>query len=184
MEQTVKTVSPAKSAVSYGVVVGAILILELIIMFILKPDPIENAWTGIVMNLLNWLVLPVLFITLACNNYKNKHNGGFVSFGQCLKIGVSVMVIGAVLYSIFYLIFNMIFPEYLPDMIALIERATRAQNPNMPEEQLEITVSMMSKFMQPAVAIPMSIVMNAFIGLIISLIVGAIVKRDNPAAAN
>lgn len=179
-----KTVSPAKSALTYGVVLGAIMILELVVMFIMKPDPVEDAWTGIVINLLNWLVLPVLFISLACSNFKNKHNGGFISFGQCLKIGVSVMVIAAVLYSIFYLVFTMIFPEYLSDMVAQLERATRAQNPDMPEEQLEMSVSMAGKFMQPAFAIPISIIMNAFVGLIISLIVGAIVKRDNPAAAN
>jgi hypothetical protein len=179
-----KTVSPAKSALTYGVVLGAIMILELVLMFVMKPDPVEDAWTGIVINVLNWLILPVLFISLACNNFKNKHNGGFISFGQCLKIGVSVMVIAAVLYSIFYLIFTMIFPEYLSDMVAQIERATRAQNPDMPQEQLEMSISMAGKFMQPAIAIPVSIIMNAFIGLIISLIVGAIVKRDNPAAAN
>lgn len=179
-----KTVSPAKSAITYGVMFGAIMILELVIMHITKPDPLEMSWVSMVVNLFNWLILPVLFISLACNNFKKNHNGGFISFGQCLKIGVSVAVVAAVLYSIFYLVFTMIFPEFIPDAVAQVERVTRAQNPDMPEEQLELSVSMVSKFMQPALAIPISIVMNAFIGLIISLIVGAIVKRDNPAAAN
>lgn len=179
-----KTVSPAKSALTYGVVFGAIMILEFVIMYIMQPDPLEMSWVGMVVNTFNWLVLPVLFITLACNNFKKNHNGGFISFGQCLKIGVSIAVVAAVLYSIFYLIFTMIFPEFITDSIAQVERVTRVQNPDMPEEQLEMSVSMVGKFMQPAFAIPISIIMNAFIGLIISLIVGAIVKRDNPAAAN
>lgn len=179
-----KTVSPAKSAITYGVVFGAIMILEFVIMYIMQPDPLEMSWAGMTMNVFNWLILPVLFITLACNNFKKNHNGGFISFGQCLKIGVTIAVIAAALYSIFYLIFTLIFPEFVTDAIAQVERVTRAQNPDMPEEQLEMSISMAGKFMQPAIAIPISIIMNAFIGLIISLIVGAIVKRDNPAAAN
>jgi hypothetical protein len=184
MEQTVKNVSPAKSAVTYGVVFGAIMILELIIMYILKPDPIENGWAGTIMQVCNFLIFPILFITLACNNYKNNINGGFISFGQCLKIGVSVMVLAAVIYSIFYVIFTLIFPDFLIDAAEQVRRVTIEQNPNMTEEQLEMTTSMTSKFMQPMLAVPLSIIMNAFVGLIMSLIVGAIVKRDNPALHN
>lgn len=184
MEQTVKPASPAKSSVTYGVVFGAIMILEFVLMYILKPDPIENGWAGTVMNVMNFLVFPILFITLACNNYKNNLNGGFISFGQCLKIGVSVMVLASVIYSIFYVVFTLIFPEFLTEAAEQMRRVAIHQNPNMTEEQLEMTTSMTSKFMQPMIALPISIIMNAFVGLIMSLIVGAIVKRDNPAQYN
>lgn len=179
-----QTVSPAKSAMTYGVVFGAIMVLELVIMYILKPDPIENAWAGTVMQVCNFLIFPVLFISLACNNYKKNINGGFISFGQCLKIGVSVMVLASVIYSIFYVVFTLMFPEFLTDAIEQVRRVTVQQNPNMTEEQLEMTTSMTAKFMQPMLAVPISIIMNAFVGLIYSLIIGAIVKRDNPAIHN
>lgn len=179
-----QTVSPAKSAMTYGVVFGAIMVLELVIMYILKPDPIENAWAGTVMQVCNFLIFPVLFISLACNNYKKNINGGFISFGQCLKIGVSVMVLASVIYSIFYVVFTLMFPEFLTDAVEQVRRVTIHQNPNMTEEQLNMTMSMTEKFMQPMLAVPISIIMNAFVGLIYSLIIGAIVKRDNPAQYN
>jgi uncharacterized protein YacL len=41
-----------------------------------------------------------------------------------------------------------------------------------------MAISFSKKFMNPAIAIPVSVVMYAFIGLIFSLIIGAIVKKD------
>ena len=52
------------------------------------------------------------------------------------------------------------------------------KNPEMTQEQIEMSISMMKKFSNPAIAIPATIVMYAFIGLIYSLIIGAIIKKE------
>lgn len=179
-----ENVSPTKSAVMYGVIFGAIMILEFVLMYVMKPDPVANPWVGISMQLLNYLFFPALFITLACRNFRDNHNGGFISFGQCLKIGVSITVLAAVIYSVFYVVFVLMFPEFINESLEQMKSVQLNQNPNMTDDQLEMTMSMMGKFMQPAWAVPLTILMNAFVGLIISLVVGAIVKRDNPALNN
>jgi len=51
-------------------------------------------------------------------------------------------------------------------------------NPEVTAEQAKMGIDMMKKFSSPAFAIPITLVMFAFIGLIHSLIVGAIVKKD------
>ncbi|WP_284651300.1 DUF4199 domain-containing protein [Flavobacterium terrisoli] len=175
-----KVTSPAKSALQFGVLFGLIMTLEFVVSYVLNIDPATNQTFGIFLNLLNFLILPILFIALACTNYKNKINSGFVTFGECIKIGVVVCVIAALLYGIFTAIFNVIFPEFAEEILRKTRDVMMKQNPDMPQEQMEMALSWTKKFMNPAIAIPFTVVMYAFIGLLYSLIVGAIVKKERP----
>ena len=181
MENTVTFEKPnfAKSITPYGIIFGVIMILELVIMYTLKPDPIKSGWIGTMTNTLNYLLFTSLFITLACNNFK-KANGGYIKFGQCLKIGVGVCALAALQYAVFYFIFTLIFPEFIPEMIEQIKIVTVHNTPQINSEQLKMTMSIMESTMQPYFAGPITIVMYSFVGLIISLIIGAIVKKENP----
>jgi Protein of unknown function (DUF4199) len=172
------TITPAKSGLQYGILFGIVMILELVIGYVMNVDPTSNPMYGTLINILNFLVLPLLFIYLGCTNYKLKINNGFISFGQCLKIGVAICVIAGLIYALFSSGFNILFPEYLEDIYRKSAQMMRKQNPSMSAEELEMGVSMIKKFSNPMIAIPLSIVMFAFIGLIHSLIIGAIVKKD------
>ena len=90
-----KTTSPAQSSLIYGLFFGSIMILEFVIGYVLNIDPQTNKGYGIGINVLNFLVLPLTFIYLGCSNFKMKLNLGFISFGECLKIGVTICVIAA-----------------------------------------------------------------------------------------
>lgn len=175
-----KTISPSKSAIQFGVLFGIIMILELVISYVFNVSPINNKGYGITINVLNFFLLPVGLILVGCNNYKNKINSGFISFGESLKIGVTICVIAALLYSIFSAVFNMFFPEFVQEVIAQTKQTILHDNPEMPKEQLDMALSMTEKMMSPVFAIPITIIMYAFIGLIYSLIIGAIVKKERP----
>lgn len=168
----------AKSATQYGLLLGVITIFEFVIGYILNIDPQTNKTFGIVMNIANLLILPFIFTYIACNHYKNKINEGFISFGQCLKTGVTIGLISSVVYGIFYFVFTLIFPEFVPELIEKIISITIKERPSITKEELDMSLSIMQKMMNPYVTIPLSIVMNCFIYLIHSLIVGAIVKKD------
>ena len=49
---------------------------------------------------------------------------------------------------------------------------------NMTEVQVDMAIGVTRKFMSPFIAIPSTIAIYAFIGLLYSLIIGAIVKKD------
>jgi hypothetical protein len=76
-------------------------------------------------------------------------------------------------------IFNFILPEYMVEMYDKVGKMMVEKNPEMTTEQIEMSISMIKKFSQPAILLPISVLMYAFIGLIWSLIVGAIVKKDS-----
>jgi len=172
------TTSPAKSGLTYGLLFGAIMILEFVVGYVMNIDPQTNPTYGVVISVLNYLVLPLLFIYLGCNNYKTNINSGFISFGQCLKIGVTICIVAALLYSIFSSAFGMIFPEYFEDMFNKMRIVMSEKNPELTTEQIDMAISMSKKFMNPVFAIPLTMIMFAFVGLIWSLIIGAIVKKD------
>lgn len=171
--------SPAKSGLQLGILFGVIMVLEFVLSYVLNIDPISNPAFGTTLNILNYLVLPVLFILMACNNFK-KSNSGFISFGECLKTGVTLCVIAGLIYGLFSVLFNLIFPEFIDEIMSKMRTVMIEKSPDMTSEQLETALSMTKKFMSPAFALPITLVMFAFIGLIYSLIIGAIVKKDRP----
>ena len=171
-------VSPAKSALLYGMLFGVIMILEFVIGYVLDIDPQTNKAYGISINVFNFLILPGLFIYIGCNNFKIKLNSGFISFGQCLKIGVTICILAALIYSIFTSIFNVLFPEYFSHMFDKMRTIMAEKSPQLTSEQIDMAISFSKKFLNPAIAIPTTVGMYAFLGLIFSLIIGAIVKKD------
>ncbi len=176
-------VSPSKSALQYGALFGVLMVLEFVIVYVMDIDPISNPTTGIVINTLNYLIFPVSIITFGSVNFKKNLNNGFVTFGECLKIGVTICLIAGLIYGVFSAVFNMIFPEFVEEIMKKTRQVMLQQNPNMTSEQAEMAISMTKKFMNPAIVIPATVAMFSFIGLIYSLIIGAFVKNENPHSA-
>ena len=175
-----KNISPAKSGTLYGVLFGVIMVLEFVIMYVIGMKSLINSSFGIIVNLLNYLILPLFFIFLGCNHYKKEINNGFISFSECLKSGVSITVLAALIYAIFNVIFNFIFPNFINEMLDITKDKMLTDNPKMTAQELEMGLGMVKKFMNPFIVFPVTLVMYALIGLIYSLIVGAIVKNDKP----
>jgi hypothetical protein len=173
-------ISPAKSGILYGVLFGVIMILEFVIMYIVGMKSLLNTSFGLIVNIANYLILPILFIYLGCFNYKKNVNNGFISISESLKIGVSIAFIAALIYAIFSIIFNIIFPEFINEMISITKETMIAKNPKMTSKELEMGIAMVKKFMNPWIVFPSTLAMYSFFGLIYSLIVGAIIKNNNP----
>ena len=175
-----KNITPAKSGILYGVLFGVVMILEFVIMYIIGMKSLVGTSVGLVVNLANYLILPILFIYIGCNNYKKNINNGFVTLIECLKTGVSITFIAALIYALFNVIFNFIFPDFINEMASITKEAMLQQNPSMTAEQLETGISLMKKFMSPLFVFPVTIAMYSFFGLIYSLIIGAILKNEKP----
>lgn len=175
-----KNTSPAKSAIIYGVLFGVIMVLEFTVMYVIGMKSLVNTMFGTIVNIANYLILPILFIYIGCNNYKKNINNGFITFGECLKIGVSITFIAALIYAVFSVIFNLIFPEFVDEMVAITKEGMLKSNPNLTREQIESGLAMMKKFTNPFIVFPVTLAMYSFIGLFYSLIVGAILKNEKP----
>lgn len=175
-----ETITPGKSAMNFGIAFGIIMVLQFLIMYVLNVNPEESPTVGVIINVLNYLILPFTLIYLAANNYKVKINQGFISLGQTIKIGLTVCSIAALIYGVFYLIFDFIFPEFKEELFNRIQEITVKQNPTLTSEQLKMSMKFVKTFMNPYIVVPFTIVMYCVIGLIHSLVVGVIIKKDKP----
>lgn len=173
-------VSPAKSGILYGVLFGVIMVLEFVIMYLVGMKSLINTSVGTIVNISNYMLLPILFIYIGCTNYKKNINNGFITLSESLKTGISITFIAALIYAVFNIIFNFIFPEFIDEMIAITKEGMLAKDPNMPSEQIEMGLSMVKKFMNPLIVLPVTLAMYSFFGLIYSLIVGAVLKNEKP----
>jgi hypothetical protein len=175
-----KNASPGKSGLLYGVLFGVIMVLEFVVMYIIGMRSLVGTSAGVIVNIANYLVLPLVFIYLGCINYKKNLNNGFISFGESLKVGVSITFIAGLVYGLFNIGFNFIYPDFINEMASITKEGMLKQNPNITSKEMEIGLAMMKKFMNPLIVFPVTIAMYSFSGLLYSLIVGAIVKNANP----
>ena len=172
--------SPGKSALNYGVAFGIIMILEFVVMYVLDINPQDAPLVGVIINVLNYVILPFVLIYLAANNFKLNFNQGFISLSETLKIGLTVCALAALMYGIFYLIFDLIVPEFKQELLSKIQEVTVKQTPSITSEQLKMSMKFVEMFMRPYVVIPFTILMYCVIGLIHALIVGLVIKKDKP----
>lgn len=180
-----------KSAIFFGLIFGAIMILEFLVLNKLDVDGVQNPTLGIVVNLLNYMVFPVVFVFLAIRTFKYKYNDGYVSFSEILRIGAATTVVAALIFSLFNLAYNYMFPEFVEQTIekmrniALNQRETMLAQGATEEdinsiENIEKYLEGTRKSMQSFFSVPMTIVIYAVIGIISSIIIGAFVKKDKP----
>jgi hypothetical protein len=173
-----ETISTGKSSVNFGITFGIIMILQFVIMYVLNINPQESPTIGVIVNILNYLILPFALIYLAANNYKTKINQGFISIGETIKVGLTVCAIASLIYGVFYLIFDFIIPEFKEELLLKIQEITVKQNPTLTSEQLKMSMKFVKIFMNPYIVVPFTIIMYCVIGLIHSLIVGVIIKKN------
>ena len=171
-------VTPSKSYLFFGVLFGLLMILSFVLIYILDIDPVENRTIGTTSSIANYFLFPIIFIALGCINFK-KNNGGLISLGASLKVGVSIAFVGALILSLFSVIFNILFPEYIDEILSQTRQIMMKSNPNLTTEQLESAVEMTRKFSSPIFSVPITLLLFSFLGLIYSLIIGLVVKKDN-----
>ncbi|HLA55659.1 MAG TPA: DUF4199 domain-containing protein [Flavobacterium sp.] len=180
MDETISH-SPKKTNIQFGILFGVIMVLEFVVTYVIGLEKLTDSSASTIMSVFNYVIFPVLFIYLGCNSYKTA-NHGYITFSECLKMGVSITVIAALIYAVFYIVFSLIFPDFTDQVLAMSRSQMLKSNPDMTSEQLEMGMSMAKKFTSPYIIAPITMVMYAFIGLIYSLIIGAIIKKDKPVS--
>ena len=164
-------VSPSKIGFRYGIITAIVFIIYGLIL------QLTGMAANQVLGYLSYLILAVM-IYLAHNAFKSSGDG-FMKFGQGLSIGMVISAISGVLSGIF----TFIYIKYVDDSvlkIAMDQAYDKLEQRGMSDDQIEQAMSMTEKFMTPAMILVFTIIGTLFFGLLISLVVSAITKKDNP----
>ncbi|MFC7357046.1 DUF4199 domain-containing protein [Jejudonia soesokkakensis] len=167
--------SVKKIALSYGLILALLTIGLSVIVYVMGMHT-QQPW---------WQSLTGFLISIGCIVYGIKafkaDNGGFLSLGEALKTGLGIALVAGLLGGLFTLLFvTVIEPDFAIQMMETSRDKMIESNPNMTDEQMDMALSIQEKMMSPGILFAISIISTLFIGFIISLIAGLIMKVNKP----
>lgn len=166
--------TPYKTAMNYGAVLGLVLILFSVLLYVL--DQTTN-------QALSWIsyVFLAIGIVLGTKAYRDKVNGGYITYTQALWTGTLIVFFASFL-SAFY---TYIFTKFIdPGMIEKILEQTEMEmieQKKMGEDEVEMAMKYTRMFVTPAMMTVTVVLATTILGFIISLITSAILKKENPS---
>ena len=169
MENTQPTTG--KFAIRFGLILGGIGIIFSLRLHFMDMQYDQGMGKQIVST-----VFLVAIIALAIFQFK-KANGGYLTLGEALKTGIGTALIGAVITVIYLLLYvNVIDPDFSTKIADIARAGMIENNPELTQEQIDTAVEMQQKFFW--VTYPIIFIFNIFIGFIVSLITGLILKKS------
>ncbi|MAL61207.1 MAG: DUF4199 domain-containing protein [Flavobacteriaceae bacterium] len=164
-----------KIALNYGLLLGLASIALSVVTYVMGVH-LERPWWASVIG----IIIMAALIVYGLKAFK-QDNEGFLSLGEAIKVGLAISVIAGILGAVYnYVFVTVIEPDFVAQMMEITREQMIEQNPTMTEEQMEMGLSITEKFMSPGIMSAMAIIFTLFLGFIISLISGLIMKQNRP----
>ena len=161
--------------INYALLLAGISIAFNLMLFFLDMHYQQSQASGIV-----GIVIMIGVIIYAFIQFK-KNNEGFISLSESLKIGLGISAVAALIGVVYsFILSEFLDPNLMQKAIDFQMEKMRIENPKMTQDQLENIRSMQEKFSGPLIRSAFQIIGSLFIGFIISLIGGLIVKKVRP----
>jgi ethanolamine transporter EutH len=126
------------------------------------------------------MLLAFSLVFVGIKNYRDKHNGGFVTFGKAFTIGLYISLIASTVYMIVWL-FDYYF--FIPDFMEKFTASTikKLQEDGVSGPELESQIAEMGTYKE-LYKNPMGVILLTYmeilpVGLVVSLISALILKR-------
>lgn len=169
--QMLNGLSPWSHAINYGLILGAIMV---VLTFVTQATGLSNqTWV----NYADYILI-IGMVILAQRAFKDKGDS-FMTFGQGLTVGSVIGVISSTINSIFlYVYMNFIDVSMIEKMREIQVEALMDQGYD--QETIDTTLAMLDSVMTPGSVAGISLLTFAFLTFVISLIITAFTKKDNP----
>lgn len=168
-------ISLKSTMMTFGLILGVVSVVFQLMLFFLEMHYQQTTAAGIVSIIIMIGVLVYAFI-----HYK-KQNEGFLSLSEALKIGLGISLISALFGVIYSLILtNVLDPNTINKTIDFAFEKMRSENPEMTIDQIDMARGIAEKMSTPLISSAVQIIGALFIGFIVSLIGGLIVKKSRP----
>jgi hypothetical protein len=154
-----------------GLMTGVAYILVSLLFYVL--DIPRDSW----IQYLSFLIL-IGGIIIGTTQFRDKHSGGFLSYGRCLGSGVLIsLTVGLVMAVYVYLFFKFFDPGEIAKMVEMAEQGMAEKGLN--EQQIDQAMAMSKKMMTPGIMAILNIFSMVFWGTIFSLIISIFLKKDD-----
>jgi hypothetical protein len=125
------------------------------------------------------MVIPITCIYLGIKEKRDTELKGFISYGTAFNLGLSITAVATSIYAVFsFFYFKFINPGIIDFQKNL--QYERLQERGMDELQIEKSLSFSEPFMSVTGFTITGFIVTFLIGIIISLIIAAILKKPDP----
>ena len=170
-----QTASVKKIALPYGLLLSLTTIVVSVIVYVMGMTYEQPWWQS----LLNFAAM-IGFIVYGIKAYKHD-NENYLSLGEALKMGLAIALVAGLIGGVFsYIFMTFIEPEFAVNMLEATRVKMINDNPEMTQEAMDMALGISEKMMTPGIIFAFSIVGSLFIGFIISLVTGLIMKNNRP----
>lgn len=173
-------ISPRPTAMRYGMIWGLVGILLGLVSYLLGwSDPSGGSTAGSMISGLLSLGLSVTIIVLAIKYHRDNELGGYITFGRSFQTGM----LTAFFYAIIATVWTVIFLNFIAtDMIEMMQAAMYEEweNQGLTEEQIEQAEGIALFFATKKFMIGAAFGGTLIMGAILSLIVSAVMKKEQP----
>ena len=170
-----------KNIIIYGLIAGIVVSILMLfsINYISHVDGKVDYNTSLLIGYASMLITFSL-VYVGIRNYRDKYNGGVISFGKAFKIGVMIVLIASTIYVVAWLIDYFFFiPDFMEKFSAqeLDElKASGASQIEIDKETIKMA-NMVKMFKNPLFNAMMTYAEILPVGLIVTLISSLILKR-------
>ncbi len=159
-------------ALNYGAILGAISVVFGLMLF--SAD--QHYRGGMLVGLVS-MSITLILIVFGIYQFK-KANNGFLTFGQGLKVGVGISLIGGIIGIIFNLLMaNVIDPDMM-DKALEFQKSELLASKKMTLEQIENQLEIGKKFSTPTMQVLFGLLFSIVLGFVFSLIPALALKKE------
>jgi len=160
-------------ALTSGLILGVILVVFSLVLYIAELN--ENVWVASISYL---ITAAVLFY--AITNFRDKLQGGFITYGKGVSVGTLTGVFASVLLAIFTFIYvSYIDPGIIDEQMVKAEESILERMPNISDAELDQQMGIVEIFANPIIMTVMTIIWYTIVSLVFSLIISIFAKRED-----
>lgn len=167
--------SPKSIIISNALILSAISIAFNLMLYFLDMHYQQSQEAGIV-----GIIIMIAILIYAFIQFK-KLNEGYLSLSEALKIGLGISLVAALIGVVYtYILTEFLDPGMMDKALDFQIEKIRMENPEITSDQIAGMREMQEKFSSPLIRSAFQIIGSLFIGFIISLIGGLIIKKSRP----
>ena len=172
-----------KVVLTYGLIAGAVVSAFMAISMISQKDHLENMGAGAMIIGYLGMLISFTFIFVAVKSYRDKQNGGTISFGKAFSIGLLISLIASAMYVItWHFVYTYHMPNFMEGYSAkMIAEAKGTLNGAALDAEIAKINNAKEMYATPLGFILFTLAEILPVGLLVSVIVALVLKRKRPA---
>ena len=177
-----------KNVIIYGLIAGTIVsTIMLLSINLIGHDEASNIDLSTSM-LIGYASMVIAFslVFVGIRNYRNKYNGGVISFGMAFKVGILIVLVASTMYVVAWLINYFFFtPDFIERYSAQVIAELKAGGASQAEidKEAKSMESFAKMYKNPFFNAMITYVEILPVGLVVTVISSLILKRRTPKSA-